>query len=393
MNLHTLFAVNFAPVVGMLFLLIFLGFNARLDRSIKRLFFLLLALEAAELIAYNVELVFAAQSSFSHWRTFLSAIGYSLRPILSYLVLKLTFRRRLPRTARILLLLPLALNILVSFSAFWTGVAYSYTPDNVFVRGPLGYFSHISVLLYLAILVGVTLSRLRKRNKLESLIIIATSSLILLSMAIEAIWLIRSIGRTAYVLSTVFYYMFFQTQEYQATLDEEARKQERLERQAQTDLSTGLLNKATFLSALNRTVGSQRTAPVTLIFFDLDHFKNLNDTLGHQTGDRALRDVAETLRRVFRKQDALGRFGGDEFCVLLQGILPERLSEKLEELRCALQRTYAQGEAEVHLTASIGAVVVEPGSAADAAHVLQTADAATYAVKSGDGDGYRIVTL
>lgn len=392
MNIHTLFAINFAPVVGMLFLLIFLGFNARLDRKIKRLFFLLLALEALELIAYNVELVFAAQASFSLWRTFLSAVGYSLRPILSYLVLKLTLRRRLPRVAECLLLLPLALNTVISFSAFWTGIAYSYTPDNVFVRGPLGYSSHIAVFLYLAILVGATLSQLRKRNKLESLIMIATSSLILGSMAIEAIWLVRSIGRTAYVLSTVFYYMFFQTQEYRLTLDEEARKQEQLERQAQTDLSTGLLNKVTFLSILNRAVKSQRTAPMTLIFFDLDHFKKLNDTLGHQMGDQALRDVAETLRRIFRKEDALGRFGGDEFCVLLQGMTPEQLPGKLDELRCALRRTYAQGGAEVHLTASIGAVIVASDSAADAARILETADAATYAVKSGDGDGCRIVT-
>ena len=393
MNIHNLFAINFAPVVGMLFLLIFLSFNARLDGKIKRLFFLLLALEALELIAYNAELVFAAQSSFSPWRIFLSAVGYSLRPVLSYLVLKLTLRRRLPRTAEILLLLPLALNLLISFSAFWTDIAYSYTPDNVFVRGPLGYSSHIAVFLYLAILVGVTLSQLHRRNKLESLIMIATSSLIMGSMAIEAIWLIRSIGRTAYVLSTVFYYMFFQTQEYQFTLEEEARIQEKLTRQAQTDLSTGLLNKATFLSVLHQAVGGRGSAPITLIFFDLDHFKNLNDTLGHQAGDRALRDVAETLRSVFRKGDALGRFGGDEFCVLLRGIEQDRLPEKLNELRCALRRTYTQGETKVYLTASIGAAVAAPGSTADAAGILREADAAAYAVKNGDGDGCRIVTL
>ena len=158
MNLHSFFAINFAPAVGIAFLLVFLGFNARLDERVKRLFFLLLALEAAELITYNVELVFAARSVFSPWRVLLSAIGYTLRPILGFLVLQLTLHRRLSQTERALMLLPSALNLVISFSAFWTDIAYSYTPSNEFVRGPLGYSSHICVFLYLAILVGVTFS-------------------------------------------------------------------------------------------------------------------------------------------------------------------------------------------------------------------------------------------
>ena len=112
---------------------------------------------------------------------------------------------------------------------------------------------------------------------------------------------------------------------------------ERISELAQTDALTGLMNRRAFNDRLNAAFAASRrgAAPFALLYFDLDHFKDANDTLGHPIGDRLLQAVAERVTATVRQSDAVARFGGDEFAVLQSDVshfAPEMVARKINQL-------------------------------------------------------------
>ena len=112
-----------------------------------------------------------------------------------------------------------------------------------------------------------------------------------------------------------------------------------------------------------------------MLFIDLDNFKTLNDTLGHDHGDLLLQQVAERLTRCTREGDTVARLGGDEFGVLTLAPL-ERAEQVAERLRRALAAPLYVGEREISLSVSIGVALIEGGS-----NPLERADAQMYLAK------------
>ncbi len=156
-----------------------------------------------------------------------------------------------------------------------------------------------------------------------------------------------------------------------------------LEFLADHDPLTKLLNRRRLTQAVGDTVAEARSGRAgALLYIDLDNFKVVNDTLGHEAGDRLLLMVADILRSAVRAEDILVRFGGDEFVVVLTDCsaqdainIGEGLREKLENLAFAEEgRTFRVG-------ASIGAVPID--GSRDSSDVLGVADAACYAAKAG----------
>lgn len=113
-------------------------------------------------------------------------------------------------------------------------------------------------------------------------------------------------------------------------------KTELLEKQIKMDSFTGLYNKTSAEKKITRSLKENPNQRHALILLDIDHFKALNDTYGHSKGDEALQFITEKLKRGFRKNDVIGRFGGDEFILLIHDIVcMEWLTQRLEELiRC-----------------------------------------------------------
>jgi diguanylate cyclase (GGDEF)-like protein len=149
-----------------------------------------------------------------------------------------------------------------------------------------------------------------------------------------------------------------------------------LRERAATDPLTGVGHYATFHQAL---AGSHRRPTTAVVLCDIDGFKRLNDTFGHQHGDSVLRGLAAALRGALRRGDTLFRIGGDEFAALLAVSSPEEAVEAGERLRAAVQRE------ALGVTLSIGIAVPQPGES-DAA-VLARADRALYRVKASGRDG------
>lgn len=158
---------------------------------------------------------------------------------------------------------------------------------------------------------------------------------------------------------------------------------EELRTQALTDPLTGLYNRRYFWDALMREVIAARRKPAvfSVILMDLDGFKNVNDTWGHDAGDVVLKEIADLLRASVRGSDIAARYGGEEFSLLLPETTGEVAEERAESLRRDLQALdIAYGSHRLRITASFG-VAEYTGDMIDASALMKRVDAALYAAK------------
>jgi diguanylate cyclase len=152
---------------------------------------------------------------------------------------------------------------------------------------------------------------------------------------------------------------------------------------AQIDVLTGLANRRAFFDRLGVAFAEARrgTRPFAVLYFDLDHFKDVNDTLGHIAGDELLRQVANRLRASVRHPDLVARFGGDEFAVLECDVVDPAPADSLAvKIGALLAAPYDINGAVVHVTASIGIARYAPELASPDAIMIQ-ADLALYRAK------------
>lgn len=150
-----------------------------------------------------------------------------------------------------------------------------------------------------------------------------------------------------------------------------------LEYQATHDAMTGVLNKGTITRIIQNTLSE---AGFVLLILDIDHFKKINDTYGHLSGDLLLRGVASLIRESIKDRDSLGRFGGEEFIVVLRDVDPSQACLVADALRSTLAeaRFNCAGQ-ELSITASLGVTLCRRGEAFEAVYVR--ADEAMYAAK------------
>lgn len=388
MLISNLLIIDFAPLAGIMFLLLFLRFNSSLEKEVKKIFYLLVNLELLELILYSAELYTASFSEPTVVRTLFSAMGYTVRPVLIYLILQLTLQNEHKTWKRKLLILPLIFNTIIAFSAFFTGIAYTYDVDNVFVRGPLGFTTHAVLLFYLITALVIIIRTYRGRKKLEIIVVFWMVILLSGSMILEALYNVRDVGRAAIVLSTIFYYMYFQTLHHIERMDEEKRIRVVWENIARTDRLTGLLNKKAFMEELEQKAENGWKPETALVFFDLDLFKEVNDKLGHLTGDQALVEFANKLEKIFVNTNYICRFGGDEFCVFLENVSEAHLQDLLNIALTVLHAQYKNETAQVNVTASIGVGYLPDGGKMSINKLLELADAAVYKAKENGRNQY-----
>lgn len=165
------------------------------------------------------------------------------------------------------------------------------------------------------------------------------------------------------------------------------RENEALRRQSIIDSLTGLYNRRQLDEVLGRELEfAQRQArhAVAVLLLDLDHFKNVNDQLGHAAGDAVLRGVGQLLRSRLRRYDVACRYGGEELVVVVPGATSEAACALAEALRRAVaDARFVDGGRELpHVTASVG-VAVFPEHAHSAAELIDAADRAMYRAKTG----------
>ncbi len=166
--------------------------------------------------------------------------------------------------------------------------------------------------------------------------------------------------------------------------ESELRKaRDHLQHLAYHDVLTGLPNRLLFNDRLGQALlmADRRMSKVGLLYIDVDHFKRINDTLGHNAGDAYLREIAQRIRSCIRDVDTVARIGGDEFSVVLERIGNlQHVREVAEKVFAALATPIAIGDQELGVTVSLGTAIY-PDHAADMLSLIHAADQAMFAAK------------
>lgn len=196
-------------------------------------------------------------------------------------------------------------------------------------------------------------------------------------------------GRVVYVLWSARW-----SEEHQVRIavayDITERKQmeERLQHMAGHDSLTDLPNRALLMDRLETALilARREQTHLSLLFIDIDGFKNVNDNYGHPVGDKLLQKIAQRLRDSVRESDTVGRLGGDEFIVLLKGIdLLDDMTMVAEKIRTKLEQPYEVDSLQLQPSASIG-IAYYPGNGDDGQQLIQHADQAMYRAKNAGGN-------
>lgn len=165
-------------------------------------------------------------------------------------------------------------------------------------------------------------------------------------------------------------------------------------RRANFDAVTRLPNRHLFRDRLQKEMqGALREGrQLALLFLDLDHFKEVNDLLGHDAGDKLLRQCADRICGCVRAADTVARLGGDEFTVILTGLESRTHVEDIaQKILDQLARPFELGEAHMHISASVG-ITLYPADADEPDHLLQNADQAMYVAKYGGRNQFHFFT-
>ncbi len=169
---------------------------------------------------------------------------------------------------------------------------------------------------------------------------------------------------------------------------------EQLREQATCDSLTSLWNRSTTLEILQKELArmQREDSSVGLVMMDIDRFKSINDTYGHLVGDEVLREASRRLKAAVRTYDSVGRYGGEEFLIILPGCHTHSIQAQSERLRLAIsEQPIHVGNLELHVTASFGGTYALPAFDAVSEGLIRTADTALYQAKREGRDCVRVI--
>lgn len=251
------------------------------------------------------------QEHFSKWRMLFSALCYSLRPLI---IMELLFL--IHPTITKWVRLPAILNMILAFSVFFTDIVYYYSPDNHFGRGPLSYVFYFGVPIYITMLFWVSFMVVSKRSQSESWFVtfLALTSL----LAVLGVWNAHDeVVIPTYAAELLLYYLYIYSQ------------------YTKRDALTNLFNRQSFYSDFRRHPES-----ITgIISIDMNELKRLNDTYGHEAGDRGIKAIADIFLSAATEKERVYRTGGDEFIMICRGRSEEALREMIDAMRVTIGAT------------------------------------------------------
>ena len=172
---------------------------------------------------------------------------------------------------------------------------------------------------------------------------------------------------------------------------EKKEAQQKLQYQAQHDALTGLANRTLFVDRMNQAIKKAKCNEtlVALFFIDLDHFKEINDSFGHDIGDQVLLEATKRLQSTIREHDSLARIGGDEFTIIIEDLKKvQDISRFVQNLFEAFQKPFFIYTHKFYITLSVG-ISIYPQDATTTQDLLKYADTAMYKAKEEGRNGYQ----
>jgi diguanylate cyclase (GGDEF)-like protein len=311
--LHTLLQMNFVTLIAILCMLVFMYTNRMFDSSVVRNFYGALLLLLVLIVVDSVEYWTSLFSYPTLLRIFMSALGYSIRPMIVYSILVIFSRNRNYKWK--VLRIPVVLNTLVAFSALFTGIAYSYSQENVFVRGPLGYTAYFTGGFYLVLLLRETVALYRDDRRISSrekgLLVVVLGSAMVIAEILESLGGYEGLLDGTCALAIIYYYFYLCSWQFRR------------------DPLTGALNRGCF-----ELDGTKKSKDLTaVIALDMNNLKQINDRRGHCEGDKAICEAVNELRSCLRKGCQLYRIGGDEFVILCFKCSGENVQDMIVDIQ------------------------------------------------------------
>ena len=195
------------------------------------------------------------------------------------------------------------------------------------------------------------------------------------------------------MLVVIYYFASMLKNLFNTYNDEIQREKAVLFKKANFDLLTGLYNREHFVLELNEFLNfvKREHKKLAVVFIDLDRFKEINDSLGHQSGDEVLRIIAKRLKTSVRQSDIVSRFGGDEFVILFYDIDTFEIVSILEKILNKIKEPVEIKGIKYYISASLG-VSVSPNDGTDAETLIKNADTAMYKAKSAGKDRFEFYT-
>lgn len=339
---------NFMSVSIIFFLILFILTNNNFNKKTNSLFLCSALCVLLFIIEEAWETQYAQMTTFSYMRLVLSVAGYILRPMTAYFLVMIIYHNTLKW--RILISIPIIINILVSISALWCKWSFWYTEQNEFVRGPLGMIPFMTAGFYVLALLFLTLSNRKKGDRMEAMTVSAIVILAMIATIMESVYGFRCIQSASSGIAITFYYLFLHTN------------------QNNRDPLTGALTRRRFYLDADK----YHTTLSAVISLDLNDLKVLNDTQGHNAGDQALITMTNVIKKCIVHKAALYRTGGDEFMILCYKLEESKVRELIDKIQKAMEQTEyrcAIGYAMYHYRAGLE-------------HVCQIADNAMYENKT-----------
>jgi diguanylate cyclase (GGDEF)-like protein/PAS domain S-box-containing protein len=244
-------------------------------------------------------------------------------------------------------------------------------------------------------LIGMNMGDLYvRRNERDELAVLLADCRALNSVEIE---LRRSDGTTGWVLKNLMIVGDHSDAKIHATLvdiSDRKRAEEQIEFHAYHDVLTGLPNRKLFTDRLGQSLNRSRRSnrAVAVMFVDLDHFKTINDTLGHTAGDELLLEMSRRLKECIRDDDTVARIGGDEFTIILSDLRqPEDAAAVAQKILETVQIPLTISGMPIEVTASIG-IALFPVDGGDPESLLRNADSAMYRAKESGRNNFQLCT-
>lgn len=336
--------INYASILIIIFMMTFLFSNALFDKRITKLFMISTMTVLVLVVVDSVESWTATFTYPTMLRVWMSAIGYTVRPLSVLMILLIVVRGKAWKKR--LLVAPAVINGIISFTALFTGIAFSYSETNEFVRGPLGISAYVTSGIYMIILFAVTVQYIREKNYYEGLVVLDIIVINIVSIVLEVLWKQDGLINVSIAISITFYYLYYHSQTFKR------------------DQLTQVLNRRCFYLDAERNIGNL----TAVISIDLNNLKVLNDTKGHSAGDVALCTLTECVSAALLKGCRLYRTGGDEFMVLCFKHDAKAVEGMIADIKARMSTT--------PYSCAIGMVAAEAGSIFD--ELCKKADKAMY---------------
>lgn len=280
-----------------------------------------------------------------------------------------------------------AVSIVLMVISQFNGMYYYFDADNVYHRGTYYIFTQVLAFIGMAISFSMLYQYRNRVSKSIYYALIAYFVLPIITTIAQTFLYGFSLQSISVVISTQVMFVVDNLEMARKFQQQEIAYQ-KASFAAEHDTMTGLWNKSSGLQRINEHLNSMDTDDEALLMFvDIDDFKHVNDTYGHSDGDFWIRQVADTLRNIYRPNDVICRFGGDEFVALIKGTSSTSvIRTTLGLFSRRMRETSVQRGQDVHC--SVGICRVAAGGYRSPEHIVSTADKALYEAKRNGKHAY-----